>query len=50
MSTKRPSKKIQVVSPTPVRKSPLGKPANDAEAAIKAGNQPGRGFRVNGKP
>ena len=47
-ATKRPTKTIQVASPTPVRKSPLGKPAKDAEDAIKQGDRPGRGYRTNG--
>lgn len=49
MSGKRPSKKTTVPSPTPIRKSPLGKPARDAEVAIKQGDQPGRGMRINGQ-
>jgi hypothetical protein len=48
-ATKRPSKKTTVKSPTPIKKSPLGKPATDTESAIRAGDQPGRGFRTNGK-
>jgi hypothetical protein len=50
MSKLRPAKKTTVPSPTPIRKSPLGKPAAAAHAAIAAGSQPGRGYRVNGKP
>jgi hypothetical protein len=49
MSKLRPTKKTQVVSPTPIRKSPLGKPDADAQSAIRAGARPGRGFKVNGQ-
>jgi hypothetical protein len=49
-ATKRPSKKITVESPTPIRKSPFGVKAGGTHKGIAHGDQPQRGVRVNGKP
>jgi hypothetical protein len=46
MSKLRPSKKIEVKNPTPIRKSPFGSKATGAHSAIA--NKPSR-FRIDGK-
>jgi hypothetical protein len=48
--TKRKSTKKHPEHITPIKPSPTGKVASDTHSAIKAGSQPGRGYKVNGKP